>query len=406
MLYHAIAIVLAQSQEFHALDIRDAVLDKNFYALSELVRDPFVKREIQNDSLFVSLSAKRRNTLAAVAAATNLGQTDKLSELLWSQAEIDSVGSEFERLATVNPRIRMWINTNLRPSHAYYRFEGLSDGPFLAKCWRECAVGLNNVIEIYGTQSKRGPSPEVNGPIYRPANPLFGGLVRTMLDAVQEVDNDTAFGLSLQIGRGFLLAQARDEAGRHEPLANGENRKATSRLRTIHWSNYKYSAILVPGYGPEEAQVPFSPIGRLGCELAVRRWKAGLAPFILTSGGYVHPDRTPYCEALQMKRCLMQDFGVPEEAILVDPHARHTTTNIRNAVRILARSGAPMDKPLLVVTNTYQAKDIASPGFANRCQSVFGYLPFSNVKSLGNFEVSLLANLNSLTIDPTDPLDP
>jgi uncharacterized SAM-binding protein YcdF (DUF218 family) len=31
-----------------------------------------------------------------------------------------------------------------------------------------------------------------------------------------------------------------------------------------------------------------------------------------------------------MKRQLVALFGIPESAILVDPHARHTTTNLRN----------------------------------------------------------------------------
>ena len=54
----------------------------------------------------------------------------------------------------------------------------------------------------------------------------------------------------------------------------------------------------------------------------------GKAPLILVSGGYVHPNQTPYCEAIEMKESLVRDFGIPSDAILIDPHARHTTTNL------------------------------------------------------------------------------
>jgi uncharacterized SAM-binding protein YcdF (DUF218 family) len=40
-----------------------------------------------------------------------------------------------------------------------------------------------------------------------------------------------------------------------------------------------------------------------------------------------------------MKHDLIARLGIPAAAILVDPHARHTTTNMRNAARLLYRYG-------------------------------------------------------------------
>ena len=51
----------------------------------------------------------------------------------------------------------------------------------------------------------------------------------------------------------------------------------------------------------------------------MRDFRQKKAPFILVSGGNVHPNLTPYNEALEMKMALMREFGVPENAILVDP---------------------------------------------------------------------------------------
>jgi hypothetical protein len=138
--------------------------------------------------------------------------------------------------------------------------------------------------------------------------------------------------------------------------------------------------------------------------VAVERWKAGLAPFLLPSGGHVHPDKTPYSEALEMKKYLMQAHGVPEDAILIDPHARHTTTNLRNASRVVLRLGLPADKPLLVTSDAFQSVYIL--GLAERCQEELHYLPWRALQRLTATDSCLLPSLSSLHAAPGDPLDP
>ena len=79
------------------------------------------------------------------------------------------------------------------------------------------------------------------------------------------------------------------------------------------------------------------------------------------SGGFVHPAQTPYAEAIEMKKALIADFSIPQEAILVDPHARHTTTNMRNAARLLYRYAIPFEsvacRPMPVIPSTRRAGD-------------------------------------------------
>jgi hypothetical protein len=36
------------------------------------------------------------------------------------------------------------------------------------------------------------------------------------------------------------------------------------------------------------------------------------APLIIVSGGHVHPMQTPYCEAIEMKKYVMEKFKIPE----------------------------------------------------------------------------------------------
>jgi hypothetical protein len=64
-----------------------------------------------------------------------------------------------------------------------------------------------------------------------------------------------------------------------------------------------------------------------------------------------------------MKRSLIRDFGIAEDAIIIDPHARHTTTNIRNAARLIFRYGIPADRPALITTQQYHLDSVDSIAF-------------------------------------------
>src|ERR1700761_6585738 len=158
--------------------------------------------------------------------------------------------------------------------------------------------------------------------------------------------------------------------------------------------------------GTEDGEVHLSPVGGFRVRLAAQRWREGKAPFLIVSGGHVHPNKTPYAEAIEMKAALVRDYAVPAEAIFVDPYARHTTTNLRNAVRILFRAGAPMDRAMLITTSKDQSLSIELPSFAARNTTELGYVPITGVKRLTPFDVSALPNIISLHADMTDPLDP
>ena len=198
----------------------------------------------------------------------------------------------------------------------------------------------------------------------------------------------------------------RDEAGRFEPMQNTENKAALRAIRSIGWSKYRYSVIVVPGAGPGDPNVALSDAGRRRTALAAQRYHEGAAPLILVSGGYVHPSQTRFSEAMEMKRALLDDYHVPESAILVDPHARHTTTNMRNAAREIYRYKIPMDKPALTVSDAAQIRYIESQGFADRCMKELGYLPYRIVNRVSDTDLAFLPQIQSLEEDPLDPLDP
>ena len=142
-----------------------------------------------------------------------------------------------------------------------------------------------------------------------------------------------------------------------------------------------YDLLIVPGFTPVNAPGPvhLRELGpaRQRIELAAQDFLDGKAGYVLLSGGNVHPAGTPYNEALMMREYLLE-LGVSPRRILVDPHARHTTTNLRNAGRCMLALGLSRG---LIVTGFESAifsqafylgyPDLST--FLLRCQSELGY---------------------------------
>jgi hypothetical protein len=107
-----------------------------------------------------------------------------------------------------------------------------------------------------------------------------------------------------------------------------------------------------------------------------------------------------------MKKYLMKVRGIPEDALLVDPHARHTTTNLRNVSRLFLRHGVPIDRPALVTTDLGQTLYIQTTGFPLRNDKELGYRPWRVLFQLSSFDTCLVPTRLSLHADGRDPLDP
>jgi hypothetical protein len=107
------------------------------------------------------------------------------------------------------------------------------------------------------------------------------------------------------------------------------------------WDRHAYAVIIVPGYTPlgaTTASPGVHPVARQRLEQALRAFNEGKAPFIVVSGANVYPRGTPYYEAIEMKKELVR-MGMQEERVLVEARARHSTTNLRNAGRIMRKYG-------------------------------------------------------------------
>lgn len=260
--------------------------------------------------------------------------------------------------------------------------------------------GLNHIIDVYGLDA--APRyPEIDGPIVA-SKPRYLADAIALANAAGDEERDPSIALALAL----LDASDRDEAAAFEPLDAQYNGPAFARVRTVDWSRYPYTAIIVPGIGPDDLATPLSAKGKLNVHMAAARFFDGVAPFIIVSGGTVHPRGTKHAEALEMRQALIERYGVPADCIVVEPYARHTTTNLRNASRRLAALGAPSDRDALIVTYFDQSKMIESASFAARNRLELGYLPGTVGARLSPTELTFRPAAESLRIDPMDPLDP
>jgi hypothetical protein len=243
---------------------------------------------------------------------------------------------------------------------------------------------------------------------YDPKSPTYMEAVHAVGAMIAQEDGQQMpfFFPEMKYAVMLMATNGRVDAGRYEPLDKGENAAGVRKAKTIAWRKYPYSVILVPGEGPEQPDVELSPLGRIRVEIAVRLFREGKAPFILVSGGTVHPKLTQFCEAIEMRKELMTEWGVPADAILIDPYARHTTTNLRNAVREVVRYGLPMNKPMLIATDQAQAAMILKPAFDVRCMAEMHLRPWLSLHALSATEIEMMPNRDSLQEDATDPMDP
>lgn len=155
-----------------------------------------------------------------------------------------------------------------------------------------------------------------------------------------------------------------------------------------------------------DPEVPISPANKERCAMGAVLFREKKAPFIIVSGGYVHPFRTKYCEAQEMKIYLTDSLHIPEDAIMMEPHARHTTTNVRNANRIIYNQHIPASMPVLGVTSKSHIDYIVAKRFKSGCMKEMGYLPFEELKRISETEVEFYPSMLSLQINAVTPLDP
>lgn len=190
------------------------------------------------------------------------------------------------------------------------------------------------------------------------------------------------------------------------------NAPAREFVADIVREDYEHDVLIVPGYTPLDADRPIGvrelPIAQQRLELAAQKFREGLAPLVLLTGGSVHPAGTTVNEALSMREYLVAE-GVPAEQILVEPYARHTTTNLRNAGRLQLELGLPRG---LVVTGFDRAvfdqafylsyKNLST--FADRCRRELGYV-VGRLTGIDDHRIAFEPSEDVFRVAKNDPWD-
>ncbi len=322
----------------------------------------------------------------------------------WSADEITAIGARLAQLCQDNKKMRR-LPAVLRAENRYALYNAHTDSELIRSIWNDAAVGINHILDIY-IKGKKPRYPAIDSISFSDSDSGFRDKVLQQLGELAKNNSakDLFFKLPLQFALQALALNDRDEAARYEPLDQGMNKNAVANIRHIQWDSYPYSLMLVPGQGPEQEGVAIDPMSIRRCRLAAEKYQKRLAPLIVVSGGHVHPNKTPYSEAVEMKKYMVRELNIPEEAILVEPHARHTTTNMRNAARMVYRFGIPESMKILVVTDSVQNSFVGM--MEKRFRDELGYLPYRDLKKLSEEESEYFPVPNALQANPLDPLDP
>jgi hypothetical protein len=383
------------------LSLPNPVQDKNFYLLSLFQRRREIRNLLRQDKVLTRIA---NDKLLKLRQAANCNDVACLNELIrFDGPTIAAVEDELQKLAT-NPQFKLLARRDLRPSGVFIKYADQPDAQMLISAWKDAAAGLNRVLSVYclGKDPRYNAIDKVSFDV---TTDTYGRLMKEKIEQITHINEPLFFETTLNFALDLLKLNRRDEAARYEPLEDGVNKAAVTNLKNIKWGDYPYSFILVLGSGPADS-AHLSAIGAKRADVGAQLFLQHKAPLIILSGGHVHPMQTPYCEAIEMKKYVMEKYKIPETSILVEPQARHTTTNFRNAARLVFRYRIPAERTALVTSSEDHITSTVSEAFRVRCLNELGYFPVEFIKRTSPVEAEFKPSEASLFFDANDPLDP
>ena len=395
-------------QKYSLVKTESYVQSSNYYLLTLFEKLPEINKLLTKDAELAKIAAAKKNYMATSLKECGNNIDCYLGKVRFSKEEIRLIGERLLQLYATSRELKSMVKNHLIPSGCYVNLAATDDGDMLKKAWEQDARAVNFALAVYGDRSRKPNYPSIDSISFNVRSKDYHYVLydcsNTVLEDVKK--SGLFFMPTMDYALRVIEVNDRNRAADYEPMERNCNKLAFERIKTIQWQNYKYSVILVPGEGPEVREEALSGIGMLRCRVAAYRWKEGFAPFIVVSGGKAHPYRTIYCEAEEMKKYLMETMHVPENVIIMEPHARHTTTNMRNCARLIFRYGLPMDKPGITSTTMEQSYYITDQEMQDRCKQELGYSPYSNGKRLSETEAEFFPSVASLQIDEDEPMDP
>jgi hypothetical protein len=219
--------------------------------------------------------------------------------------------------------------------------------------------------------------------------------------------------VSLLARQGAALAALAE--ARPDYAVKAHNAATMAAVRSsLQSGQFDHDVLIVPGYTPVRTARPLRlrelPAALARIDLAHREFLAGRAPLILVSGGAVHPPGTPWNEGLMMAEELVAR-KVPPDRILIDPYARHSTTNLRNAGRMML--DLKLERGLIVTGHESRAYAFSQAfyfghpvlsTFHARCRRQLGY-EVGTLAAVDRYRVRFRPHSRVCTPNHRDPLD-
>lgn len=391
-------------QQYQLVTGNNAVQYKNYYLLTLFQQLPGLNKMLKENSVLQKFAGTKKTQANEALKTCKAEMSCYANALKFSAEEITAIGDELSNSYNENNELGKLVSSHLIPSGCYNLYAGETPKNLLVKAWEQDAHALNYAIGVY-VEGNKPNYPKIDSISFSIKDKAYAELTSANALLALQPKNELFFEPALNFALVALELNERNDAADYEPMLGGVNQPAINLIKKTDWKKYPYSIILVPGEGPEDKETALSAGGMIRCRLAAIQYHKGQAPFIVVSGGRVHPYKTKFSEAFEMKKFLTETLKIPESAIIMEPHARHTTTNMRNCVRLMFRYGIPVDKTAMVCTMKSQSYYITTV-LLERCKKELGYYPYQNGKRLSDTESEFYPNTTSLQIDFDEPLDP
>ncbi|QNN42770.1 YdcF family protein [Pedobacter roseus] len=391
-------------QSYPLIRTRNEVQYKNYYLLTLFQQLPDLRKMLSADTALRHIQKSKTVQLNEALKNCKAEIQCYAKALKFSFLEIEHISARLATIYAEDNALGKLVREHLIPSGCYSLYGKESNKNLLIKAWEQDINAINYAIGVY-VEGNKPNYPKIDSISFSLKDKEYAELTAANASLTLQNKDNLFFEPAMQFALTALELNERNDAADYEPMLKGVNLRAFNQIKKTDWKKYPYSVILVPGAGPEEKEVALSAGGMIRCRLAALQYQKGAAPFIVVSGGRVHPYKTKFSEAYEMKKFLMETLRIPESAIIMEPHARHTTTNLRNCARLIFRYGMPVDKAGMVCTvksQSYYITDI----LPERCKKELGYYPYKNGKRLSETESEFYLNTASLQIDFDEPLDP
>lgn len=378
---------------------QDVVIGKNYYLTYLISQNGDVQKKISAIPAVKSVLNARE---ARFVSSKNCKTADCYYQAFkWIDGEIATLASSISSAKI--PALRSEILETLKKSNAYNVLEKAKDDDVLKNALLQDFTAMNKVIDIYAAGSKPN-YPKIDSISFDVKDKNYVQLLDGVRQEIVSEKVENPLMLTPIAAARFLEINERWDTALMTALTEKENTATQRKIKLTDFNKYPYSAILTLGAGPEIAGQPISPGGMLRARTAANLYREGMAPFIIVSGGRVHPYKTRSVEALEMKKYLVEMLGIPSDAVIIEPLARHTTTNFRNAARLMLEYGIPEDK-MAVSTSSVSHLD-AVEKMEKRNMDELGYMPYVLGKRIGESALEFRPLRVAFRIDADEPLDP